>query len=187
MVLPLSAWFTGGPVDELPQRRGPYLLPGFRQLPQRNRLQPKVLPWWKYSARRDAWAKTGPQGNSSDDDSPEISSRSSCDDDDDPSRGLQEIWTLQQLDKWCGWQIPRATTAGRAVSAPRPQVTKSGALIRRLGLVDPPGGPFLNRRGAPWVGNDPKSPKSGAFIRHLGLGIDPEGHEELVALGRKWP
>ena len=59
------------------------LLPGFRRLPQRNRLQPKVLPWWKYSARRDAWAKTGPQGNSSDDDSPEISSRSSCDKDDD--------------------------------------------------------------------------------------------------------
>ena len=102
MVLPLSAWFTGGPVDELPQRRGNPLLPGFRQLPQRNRLQPKVLHWWKYSARRDAWAKTAPQGNSSDDDSTEISSRSSCDDDDDPSRGLQEIWTLQQLDEWCG-------------------------------------------------------------------------------------
>ena len=102
MVLPLSAWFTGGPIDELPQGRGPYLLPGFRQLPQRNRLQPKELHWWKYSARRDAWAKTGPQGNSSDDDSPEISARSFCGDDDDPSRGLQEVWTLQQLDKWCG-------------------------------------------------------------------------------------
>ena len=123
----------------------------------------------------------------SDDDSPGISSRSSCDDDDDPSRGLQEIWTLQQLDEWYGWQIPTATTAGRAESAPRPPVTKSGALIRRLGLVDPPGGPFLNWRGAPWVGNDPKSPKSGAFIRHLGLGIDPKRHEEFVALGRKWP
>ena len=102
MVLPLSAWFTGGPVDELQQRRGGILLPGFRQLPQRNRLQPKVLHWWKYSARRDAWAKTGPKGNSSDDNSPVISSRSSCGDDDDPSRGLEEFWTLQQPDKWRG-------------------------------------------------------------------------------------
>ena len=60
---------------------------------------------------------------------------------------------------------------------------QEGALIRRLGLVDE--GPFLNRRGAPWVGNDPKSPKLGAFIRHLGLGIDPK--LARVALGRKWP
>ena len=105
------------------------LLPGFRQLPQRSRLQPKVLYSWKYSARRDAWAKTGPQGNSSDDDSPEISARSSCGDDDDPSRCHEEVWTLQQLDKWCGWQIPRATTAGRAESTLRPPVTKSGALV----------------------------------------------------------
>ena len=138
MVLPLSAWFTGGPVVELPQRPGPYLLPGIRQLPQRNRLQPKVLHWWKYSARRDAWAKTGPQGNSSDDYSPEISARISCGDEDDPSRGLEEVWTLQQLDKWCGWQIRRATTAGRAEGAPRPPVNKSGALMRRLGLVTDP-------------------------------------------------
>ena len=72
-------------------------------------------------------------------------------------------------------------------SAPRPPVTKAGALIRRLGLVDPPRGPFPNWRGAPWVGNDPKPPKSGAFICHLGLGIDPKRHEEFVALGRKWP
>ena len=43
-----------------------------------------------------------PQGNSSDDNSPEISSRSSCGDDDDPSRGLEEFWTQQQLDKWRG-------------------------------------------------------------------------------------
>ena len=102
MVLLLSAWFTGGPVDELPLRRRASLLPGFQQLPQRNRLQPKVLHWWKYSARRDAWAETGPQGNSSDDDSPGISAWSSCGDDDDPSRGLEEVWTLQQLDEWCG-------------------------------------------------------------------------------------
>ena len=46
-------------------------------------------------------------------------------------------------------------------------------------------GPTLNRRGAPWVGNDPKSPKLGALIRHLGLGIDPK--LARVALGRKWP
>ena len=83
--------------------------------------------------------------------------------------------------------LPEATTACCAEGAARPPVTKSGALIRRLGLVDPLGGPFLHRRGAPWVRNYPKSPKSGAFIRHLGLGIDPERHEEFVALGRKWP
>ena len=86
---------------------------------------------------------------------------------------------------------PKSNDSRSRGNAPRPPVTKSGALIRRLGLVDPPGGPFLNRRGAPWVGNDPKSPKSGAFIRHLGLGglqdHDPKRHEEFVALGRKWP
>ena len=83
--------------------------------------------------------------------------------------------------------LPEATTACCAEGAARPPVTKSGALIRRLGSVDPLGGPFLHRRGAPWVRNYPKSPKSGAFIRHLGLGIDPKRHEEFVALGRKWP
>ena len=67
----------------------------------------------------------------------------------------------------------------------RYRTAQAGALIRRLGLVDPLGGPTLNRRGAPWVGNDPKSPKSGALIRRLGLGIDPK--QARVALGRKWP
>ena len=50
---------------------------------------------------------------------------------------------------------------------------QTGALIRRLGLVGS-AQPTLNRRGPPWVGNDPKSPKSGALIRRLGLGIDPK-------------
>ena len=45
--------------------------------------------------------------------------------------------------------------------------------------------PTLNRRGSPWVGNDPKSPKLGALIRRLGLGNDPK--QARVALGRKWP
>ena len=67
----------------------------------------------------------------------------------------------------------------------RYRTAQAGALIRRLGLVDPPGGPTLNRRGAPWVGNDPKSPKLGALIRRPGLGIDPK--QARVALGRKWP
>ena len=69
----------------------------------------------------------------------------------------------------------------------RYRTAQAGALIPRLGLVDPLGGPTLNRRGAPWVGNDPKSPKLGALIRRPGLGIDPKRHEEFVALGRKWP
>ena len=69
----------------------------------------------------------------------------------------------------------------------RYRTAQAGALIRRLGLVDPLGGPTLNQRGAPWVGNDPKSPKLGALIRRPGLGIDPKRHEEFVALGRKWP
>ena len=56
----------------------------------------------------------------------------------------------------------------------RYRTAQAGALIRRLGLVDPLGGPTLNRRGAPWVGNDPKSPKLGALIRRPGLGIDPK-------------
>ena len=47
-------------------------------------------------------SRLAPKGNSSDDNSPEISARSSCGDDDDPSRGLEEFWTLQQLEKWRG-------------------------------------------------------------------------------------
>ena len=69
----------------------------------------------------------------------------------------------------------------------RYRTAQAGALIRRLGLVDPPGGLTLSRRGAPWVGNDPKSPKSGALICRLGLEIDPKRHGDFVALGRKWP
>ena len=41
------------------------------------------------------------------------------------------------------------------------ELPQAGALIRRLGLVGSPQ-PTLNRRGSPWVGNDPKSPKLGA-------------------------
>ena len=78
------------------------LLLGCQQHLQRNRLQPKVLHCLKYSARRDASAKTGPQGDSSDDDSPVDMLQEPCGNN-DPNRGPEEVWTLQQLDKWCGF------------------------------------------------------------------------------------
>ena len=61
---------------------------------------------------------------------------------------------------------------------------QAGALIRRLGLVGS-AQPTLNRRGAPWVGNDPKCPKSGALIRRLGLGIDPKQARGIRRLGQE--
>ena len=67
----------------------------------------------------------------------------------------------------CGWATTTATTT-------QLRTAQAGALIRRLGLDGPPEVATLNRRGSPWVGNDPKSPKSGALIRRLGLGIDPK-------------
>ena len=60
-----------------------------------------------------------------------------------------------------------------------------GALIRRLGLVGPPVVATLNRRGSPWVENDPKCPKSGALIRRLGLGIDPKQARGIRRLGQE--
>ena len=61
---------------------------------------------------------------------------------------------------------------------------QAGALIRRLGLVCS-AQPTLNRRGSPWVGNDPKSPKSGALIRRVGLGIDPKQARGIRRLGQE--
>ena len=59
---------------------------------------------------------------------------------------------------------------------------QSGALIRRLGLVGN-AQPTLNRRGAPWVGNDPKCSNSGASIRRLALGMDPKQAGVIRRLG----
>ena len=67
------------------------------------------------------------------------------------------------------------------------EVHKKAREFVALGWLTFAGGPTLDWRGAPWVGNDPKSPKLGALIRRPGLGIDPKRHEEFVALGRKWP
>ena len=79
-----------------------------------------------------------------------------------------------------------------AASGRRPQrrqrhlrTAQAGALIRRLGLVGPPEVATLNRRGSPWVGNDPESPKSGALIRRLGLGIDPKQAPGIRRLGQE--
>ena len=60
------------------------------------------------------------------------------------------------------------------------KLPQAGALIRRLGLDA-----ILNRRGSPWVGNDPKSPKSVALICRLGLGIDPKQARGSRRLGQE--
>ena len=78
------------------------------------------------------------------------------------------------------------------------ELPQASALIRRLGLVGS-AQPTLNRRGSPWVGNDPKSPKirrvnsspwvgnrpqTGTRNSSPWAGNDPKfRHEKFVALG----
>ena len=101
------------------------------------------------------------------------------------------------LDSYNGYHIgfpmdPMEPPSLYLASGRRPQrrrrhlrTAQAGALIRHLGLVGPPEVATLNRRGSPWVGNDPKSRKSGALIRRLGLVIDPKQARGIRRLGQE--
>ena len=88
---------------------------------------------------------------------------------------LASPWTL-----WSPQVYPRVLGDDHSDDDAICEPQQAGALIRRLGLVGPPEVATLNRCGAPWVGNDPKS---GALIRRLGLGIDPKQARGIRRLG----